>query len=134
MKKLARYLKPFSVLIFLAVLLLLGQAMCDLNLPNYMSNIVNVGIQQNGIEHSSPEAISCDGMLLVQTFMTEDQISFVNQNYELVSSTVGDKKYEKYLKKYPLLLKEDIYVLENTNNDAREKLDVIFSQNTYIAT
>jgi len=134
MKKLARYLKPFSVLIFLAVLLLLGQAMCDLNLPNYMSNIVNVGIQQNGIEHSSPEAISCDGMLLVQTFMTEDQISFVNQNYELVSSTVGDKKYEKYLKKYPLLLKEDIYVLENTNNDAREKLDVIFSQNTYILT
>jgi len=134
MKKLARYLKPFSVLIFLAVLLLLGQAMCDLNLPNYMSNIVNVGIQQNGIEHSSPEAISCDGMLLVQTFMTEDQISFVNQNYELVSSTVGDKKYEKYIKKYPLLLKEDIYVLENTNNDAREKLDVIFSQNTYILT
>lgn len=71
MKKLARYLKPFTFMLILAVFLLFGQAMCDLNLPNYMSNIVNVGIQQNGIENASPEAISANGMKFEQTFMTD---------------------------------------------------------------
>ena len=68
MNKLAKHLKPFLSGIVLAIALLFVQAICDLNLPNYMSEIVNVGIQQSGIEHASPDAISQDGMELITTF------------------------------------------------------------------
>ena len=55
MTKLARYLKPYILPLVFCVLFLFGQAMCDLNLPNLMSDIVNVGIQQSGIERQSPK-------------------------------------------------------------------------------
>jgi ATP-binding cassette subfamily B multidrug efflux pump len=47
MYKLVKYLKPFAGLIIAVILLLFVQAMCDLALPDYMSNIVNKGIQQD---------------------------------------------------------------------------------------
>ncbi len=62
MIKLAKYLKPFLFGLVLAIALLFGQAVCNLNLPNYMSDIVNVGIQQSGIEHAAPAAVSQDGV------------------------------------------------------------------------
>ena len=51
MKKLGKYLKPFALVLVAGVVRLFVQALCDLNLPNYMSDIVNVGIQQSGIDH-----------------------------------------------------------------------------------
>ena len=51
MTKLARYLKPFVVPILVVIGLLFMQAYCELTLPDYMQNIVNIGIQNNGIEH-----------------------------------------------------------------------------------
>ena len=86
MKKVARYLIPFLGGFLLALGLLFGQAMCDLNLPNYMSKIVNVGIQQSGIEHAAPDALSIEGMKLMQTFMSDTERSLVDENYTLVSS------------------------------------------------
>ena len=66
MRKLAKYLKPYIGPIIACVVLLFGQAMCDLNLPNMMSNIVNVGIQQGGIEDPAPKAIGADGFSFLQ--------------------------------------------------------------------
>ncbi|MCL2884867.1 MAG: ABC transporter ATP-binding protein, partial [Oscillospiraceae bacterium] len=86
MLRLKRYLKPFLGGLIVAIVLLFAQAMCDLNLPNYMANIVNVGVQNNGFEHASPEQISVNGMTLVQTFMTPDEIVLVNSNYTLTDS------------------------------------------------
>lgn len=63
--KLTKYLKPFTLGLIAAVILLFGQAMGDLSLPNFMSDIVNVGIQQNGIEHAAPDGISIDGMTMI---------------------------------------------------------------------
>lgn len=57
MLKLRRYLKPFAVSILAIIVLLFAQAMCELTMPDYMSNIVNVGINANGIEDGVPEAI-----------------------------------------------------------------------------
>ena len=56
MRKLRKYLKPYGLLFLVAVAFLFVQAVSELNLPNMMSNIINVGIQQNGIEHAAPEA------------------------------------------------------------------------------
>ena len=57
-KLLAKYLKPFWLSVVFAVLLLFGQAFSDLSLPHYMSDIVNVGIQQGGNETSHYNTIS----------------------------------------------------------------------------
>ena len=62
MKIIFKYLKPFIAVLILCVALLFGQAMCDLSLPNLMSDIVNVGIQKNGIDEEAPEAISENGL------------------------------------------------------------------------
>ena len=62
MLKLKQYLKPYIALLLGAVILLFGQAMLELTLPNYMSDIVNVGLQQGGITYASPEAIDAQSM------------------------------------------------------------------------
>ena len=73
MGKLLKFLKPHAAAVFAVLCVLIVQAFCDLSLPSYTSDIVNVGIQQNGIEHASPDAISEQGMTFLQTFMTEDE-------------------------------------------------------------
>lgn len=70
MLKLKQYLKPYIALLLGAVILLFGQAMLELTLPNYMSDIVNVGLQQGGITYASPEAIDTQSMQLMQRFMS----------------------------------------------------------------
>lgn len=57
MGKLMRHLKPHIISIIGIVLFLLVQAYCDLSLPDYMSDIVNVGIQQGGIKNAVPDVI-----------------------------------------------------------------------------
>ena len=57
MLRLIKEVKPFVITILIIIALLFMQAMTELALPDYMSNIVNVGIQQNGIENAVPEVI-----------------------------------------------------------------------------
>jgi len=99
--KLSKYLKPFIFGLVLAVILLFGQAMGDLFLPNYMSEIVNVGIQQNGIEHAAPDAISIEGMKMITVFMDDSEKDFVEDNYTLISSTEKNSSGETYKSIYP---------------------------------
>lgn len=127
MFRLKKYLKPYIGLILLAVLLLFGQGMAELNLPNLMSDIVNVGIQYSGIENSSPEAISENGMTLIKTFMTADEQKTVDNCYEQITAQSAD--YKAYKEKYAYLKDETaiIYVLkEDLNNVSRTDLDRIF--------
>ncbi|HEX7540567.1 MAG TPA: hypothetical protein VF352_00435, partial [Anaerolineales bacterium] len=57
MLRLLKYLKPYTLLILFAIALLFVQANADLALPDYMSKIVNVGIQQGGVENAVPVAV-----------------------------------------------------------------------------
>lgn len=59
-------------MVILSFMFLIAQAICDLSLPNFMSDVVNVGIQQGGVSESAPREISEQGMTLVTLFMTED--------------------------------------------------------------
>ena len=112
MTKLAKYLKPFLWGLLFAVLLLFGQAMADLSLPDYMSDIVNVGIQQGGIETAAPEAVSAKGLDLIKLFMTAQQREEIERDYELVSAAEAGGRQDEYTARYPLLETEDIYVLK----------------------
>lgn len=76
-----KHLKKSIVPIIFVVLLLFVQAYCDLALPQYMSNIVNVGIQQGGITSIVPEKITTDDMENLQLFMNEEDIRLVKENY-----------------------------------------------------
>lgn len=81
MLKLKRYLKPYLGLLLAGVALLFGQAMLNLALPNYMSDIVNVGLQQGGVTQAAPEAVSGQAMQLMQGFMSEQDRAAVAAAY-----------------------------------------------------
>ena len=81
MLKLKRYVKPYLGILLLGIALLFGQAMLELTLPNYMSNIVNVGLQQGGITQTAPEMISKDSMDLMQMLMPQQDKELVQQAY-----------------------------------------------------
>jgi len=118
--KLSRYLKPFLPAIIMVMLLLFAQTISELYLPNLMSYIINVGIQQGGIEEVSPKAVSQDGMQLIQTFMTEDERTLVNANYTLVDGSDVDAKGKTYESTWPAAAGTKIYV-QNSNVSAEDK-------------
>ena len=70
MLRLVKYLRPYQLLILLTVVLLFVQAMCDLALPDYLSKIVNVGIQQGGVAEAAPQAIRASEMDHVALFLS----------------------------------------------------------------
>ena len=72
MFRLLKYTKPYLPMILLAVVLLFAQANFDLALPDYLSRIVNVGIQQGGVEEALPEAVRQSTMDNLVLFMTAE--------------------------------------------------------------
>ena len=81
MLKLKRYLKPYAVLLLMGIVFLFGQAMLELSLPNYMSDIVNVGLQQGGITSPAPQVISADAFGLMEQFMSQEDRDVVKGAY-----------------------------------------------------
>lgn len=126
MIRLARYLKPFTLLIALSVVLLFTQAMADLSLPDYLSKIVNNGIQQNGIEAAVPQAIRESEMDKVTLFMSEADKATVLGHYTLVNADSPD--YDTYLTEYPVLATEPVYVLNSITDAERETLKPIMAK------
>ena len=82
MIKLMKFLKKSAGYVVLIIALLFLQAYCDLSLPDYTSKIVNVGIQQSGIEDSVPEKIRKTSMDNLKLFMDEDDKETVDSFYE----------------------------------------------------
>lgn len=117
MFKLLKLLRS-SWAIMLVVIALLGlQAYCDLSLPTYTSKIVDVGIQGGGIENAVPEAMLESHMKVYLYFLDENGQKDVMDSYTLVTKdSVSDSEYKDYLKKYPELSNENIYVLNDNEN------------------
>jgi hypothetical protein len=85
MKLILRYLKPFTFAVTLCLILLYTQAMTELSLPNLMSDLVNVGIQQGGVDRAAPNAISREGLQFVSLFMTEHEKEQTMRQYRLIT-------------------------------------------------
>lgn len=81
MRAIFGYLKGSWRTVCVAFALLIVQAYCDLTLPTYMSNIVDVGIQQNGIESAVPEQIRAQTLSDLELFMTDDEIERIKTGY-----------------------------------------------------
>ena len=122
MLKVLKYLKKTWISVIVIVVLLCVQAAADLALPDYTSKIVNVGIQQGGIDKAIPEAISKDEMDNLLMFTNDD--SKILDCYKLVSKdTVSNDEYNNYLKEYPALENEEVYVLNKLNKDQKNNLE-----------
>ena len=91
MGKLFKNLKPYWKSVLLIVLLLVVQAFCDLSLPQYTSNIIDVGIQNKGVEHILPEQVTAEEYDTVQIFMTETE----QQKWQEVYEKSGDQYRQK---------------------------------------
>ena len=85
LSRIGQYLKPSAGAIVLLLALLFIQAMSDLSLPSYTSNIINVGIQQSGIEDAVPLRIREATLNRLYLLMTKDEADQVRQAYEIKS-------------------------------------------------
>ena len=83
MLKLFRYLKNAYVPVIAIVLLLVVQASCDLTLPTFTSNIVNVGIQQKGIEDAVPDVMREETFLGLKSVMKQKDADNMEDAYKL---------------------------------------------------
>ncbi|MFA5316957.1 MAG: ABC transporter ATP-binding protein [Dehalococcoidales bacterium] len=127
MLKLIKHLKPFTWLIVAIFVLLFGQAMADLSLPGYLADITNVGISQQGIENSVPQAIRQSEFNRLTIFMSTEGKSRVTDDYILLDkNTLSSGNYAEYVKTYPYLANEPVYKLNTVNKDEITQLDAFF--------
>ena len=101
-------------MILLAIALLFVQANADLALPDYMSDIVNVGIQQGGVANAIPVAIRQTEMNKLTIFMSAADKTRVLSDYTLVDKNSPD--YAANVKLYPDLAQEPVYVLNKIDS------------------
>lgn len=81
MGKIFKYLKEYKTFVVCIILLLIVQAYCDLSLPQYMSDIVDIGIQQGGIEHVAPEEMREETMENLCVFLSDEDAETVKDAY-----------------------------------------------------
>lgn len=98
MKLLKTYLKPFAALVLACILLLFGQAMCDLTLPNLMSDIVNTGIQLGGVDEAAPAVLNQQAVDLLTLFMNDAEAGTFKNAYTPVEH--GGDEETKLAKTY----------------------------------
>lgn len=122
MKQIFKTLKKYTWQILLVILLLFLQASCNLELPNYTSKIVDIGIQQSGIEDNVLEVIRESEYNKLMMFLDNDEKNIVNENYIKIN-----KNDSEYIDKYSVLSNESVYVLKDVDNDTKDKLNTILN-------
>ncbi|MED4651741.1 ABC transporter ATP-binding protein [Bacillus pseudomycoides] len=129
MLKIIKHLKPFVASIIAVICLLSIQAVCDLSLPDYMSNIVNVGIQQKGVENAVPGVIRKSELDKLTLFMNENEKKKVDDNYVLLDkNNLSQSELKNDLKDYPQLDKEPLYKLHTEDKNTINELNDIFGK------
>lgn len=114
MKLLKTYLKPFAALVLACILLLFGQAMCDLTLPNLMSDIVNTGIQLGGVDEAAPAVLNQQAVDLLALFMNDAEAWTFKNAYTPVEH--GSDEETKLAKTYENIKDVDAVALSEDAN------------------
>ncbi len=126
MLRLIKYLKPYALMIILSIVLLFFLANADLALPDYLSKIINNGIQQSGVENAVPKAIRHSEMDRLFIFMIPEDKALVLDGYELVEPS--SPRADSFFKEYPALADEPIYVLKEVDNAEIDVLNSIMGK------
>lgn len=126
--KVFKPLKKMILYLILAILLLVIQAICELNLPSYTSNIINIGIGNKGIESTFPTVLREQEMSKILVNVNEEDEKKILNNYNLISLTsISKKEYLVYKNKYPIIDNENIYLYNNKENISNVMGDAIFN-------
>lgn len=134
MLKILRFLKKSIVPIIIVIALLGLQAYCDLSLPSYTSDIVDVGIQQGGIKNAIPVAVRESVFKNLLFTMDQSSRETIEGAYQLISKdSVSLDEYNSYLKKYPALASENIYVLKS-GIESKDELDSVMSKALFLVS
>lgn len=129
MFKIFGYLKKSVLPILIIIGLLIVMAICDLTLPDYTSRIINVGVQQGGIEEVVPKAILKQSLEDILLFTDSQDKNTILNHYRLVSKeTLSKEEYNKLVKKYPKLETEEIYLLNKVSKEEKNTIDEILTQ------
>ena len=127
MFKVLKYLKESWISVIAIVLLLVVQAAGDLTLPDYTSKIVNVGIQNGGIENVAPDVIRKSEMENLLIF-TEDDDKILASYEEISKEDLDSEEYEKLVKKYPALENETLYRIKKISKSEQDELDSLMAK------
>lgn len=139
MGKLFKFMKPYAATILMIVVFLVLQAYCDLSLPGYTSDIVNVGIQQGGIDTAIPEQISVEDMDRLFLFVSEQDQKTVLDAYKKDTDTYESEAYvlkdgilkdEKRTDKIGAILSKPmmlVTVFSSDSEETKEMTDAMFA-------
>ncbi len=130
MLRLVRYLKPYILMVLLNIVLLFVQANADLALPDYLSRIVNNGIQQDGIENAVPYAIRQSAMNRMLLFTNASEKALILDSFTLVDQASPD--YEKYTDQYPILAQEPVYVRKDLDQAQIDALNPVMAKSLLV--
>ena len=126
--KVFKPLKKMILYLILAILLLVIQAICELNLPSYTSNIINIGIGNKGIESTFPTVLREQEMSKILVNVNHKDEKKILNNYNLISLTsISKKEYLSYKNKYPIIDNENIYLYNNKEDISNVMGDAIFN-------
>ncbi len=136
MLRLKRYLKPYLGFALAMIVLMFCQATVDLNLPNLMSDLVNVGIQQGGIDEAAPRAVSADGLRLMAVFMNEDDRALIEAAYlPADADAMGAAAWADFQKEWPGAAETETLRRDAAlDADALARLDDAFGRAAYAMT
>lgn len=124
-KLMVRYVKPFALSVLAVIALLFIQAQTELALPDYMSDIVNTGLQSGGISEGVPKVMRSSQFAKLRLFMNETEIQLLENSYERMDHTQAK---QEEIADYPLLASEDICRLKELTEDEYAQLENIMSQ------
>lgn len=122
MMKILKFAKKSWYVMVAIIVLLFVQANCELSLPEYTSNIIDVGISKKGIETTIPTAVRVSSMEKIKYFLSEDSKEIIDKCFALMEKdTLDEEEQTSYIKKYPSLANEGIYLFEKSKY---KKLDL----------
>ena len=128
MRLLLTYLKPRAPAVLLCLVLLFTQAVCDLSLPDLMSDIVNTGVQAGGVEKGAPRALSAEAMEFITAFIPDGETAAFINSYEYI--TAGSAGAKPFLAQFPLTAGKDFYALKTDRPDA--DIDAVYACSMYV--
>jgi len=126
MLRLKKYIVPYWKSILLALIMVVVVAASDLSLPDLLSQIINVGIQQRGIETGIPDALSTETMNSLQLLQSSEDYEAILADYELVNP--GSDQALSLLEKIPALQNEPVYVVKDLGEDSKQTLEDAISK------
>ncbi len=124
MLRLLKYIKPYIHFVIASIILLFITANADLALPDYLSRIVNVGIQRNGIDSPLPQAIRAQQFEKMMLIFTPEEQAHIGSAYQKLETTTDPT----LIKQYPALADEPLFILEDLDSETKAELEPLLSR------